>query len=165
MAKRRYTDEEKAAAVELLRDASKTFYEVRDATGVPVGTLHAWATAAGLERSDATTRAATDRRRLRLQAKREALAETFLDRAAELEDRMDEPHIDFRGKDSERVEFPRATSGDVRNYAVAIAVLIDKFRLEMGEHTEHTRTDDLGVAEAARQKVDDLAERRTQKSA
>lgn len=163
MAKRAYTEAEKAAALEVLSDMSLSFYEVRDRTGIPVGTLHTWATAAGIQRSDEKTNAASARRRLRLQAKREALAETFLDRAAELEARMDEPHIDFRGKDNDQVEFPQATSSDVKNYAVAVAVLIDKFRLEMGEPTEHHRHD-ARPAEKVAQQLDELRSRRESKA-
>ena len=33
------------------------------------------------------------------------------------------------------VTYPIATSGDVKNYSVSIGILIDKYRLEMGEST------------------------------
>lgn len=71
----------------------------------------------------------------RHQHKREALRELLLDKAADLLMRMDEPHYDYRGKDVQRVEFDKATSGDARAYATAAAILIDKYRLEMGEST------------------------------
>lgn len=165
MAKRDWSDEDKAAALALLADPEKTFYEVRDECGVPVSTLHRWAEAAGLGRSDAKTDAASERRRLRLAAKREAVAEQFLDRAEDLMGRMDEPHVIGYTKDGQAVAFPMGASADCKNYMTAAAIALDKFRLEMGEHTQATRSESVQVAEVAKSRLDELAQRRKSKSA
>lgn len=165
MARRNWTDEEKAAALELLADGSKSFYEVRDATEVPVGTLHRWATEAGLERSDEKTLAATKRRTLRLSEKRQALAEEFLDRVEDLLGRMDEPHVVGYTKKGEAVVFPMGASADCKNYMTAAAISLDKFRLEMGEHTQATRSDTGSPRDRVKDRVDELEAKRQQRSA
>lgn len=159
-----WPDDIKQQALELLA-GERTFYEVRDATGVPVGTLHRWAEAAGLEHSDEKTRAANERRRDRLAAKREAIAEQFLDRVEDLMGRMDEPHVVGYLKNGEAVVHDQGASADCKNYMTAAAIALDKFRLEMGEVTSRTETRGTEAAQAARQKVDELAERRRSKSA
>lgn len=149
MARRNWTDEEKAAALLLLADASKTFYEIRDATEVPVGTLHRWATEAGLERSDEQTKVAMAACRVRIESKRQALRELLIDAALE---------------HTERARAEEKPSG-VQALQTAAAIAHDKFRLEMGEHTQSTRTEATGAAEAAKGKLDEVAERRNAKSA
>ena len=70
----------------------------------------------------------------------------ILERVADLLDRFDRPHYDYRGKDVVRVQWDTATSGDVRAYATSIGILIDKYRLEVGEattHTYHEGSDDI----------------------
>lgn len=162
MAKRTYTDEEKAAALKVLSDPELSFYEVRDRTGVPVGTLHRWATEAGLKRSDEKTEAAAARRRLRLSVKREVIAEVLLDRVEDLMGRMDQPHV-VGYDDGQAVVFPMGASSDCKNYMTAAAIALDKFRLEMGEHTEHHRHDER-PAEKVRTSLDELRARREEKA-
>ena len=68
----------------------------------------------------------------------------LLERAADLLERMDEPHVEFKGKDADQVTYPMAPAAAVQNYATSAAILIDKFRLEMGEATgrqEHWSND------------------------
>lgn len=83
----------------------------------------------------------------------------LLEKIDNLLDRFDQPHYDYRGKDADRVTWDSATSGDIRSYATAIGILLDKYRLEMGEATSRSRlegTDDIDrsvqnlVAEMAR---------------
>lgn len=149
MGRRSYSEEEKAQALGLLADASKTFYEVRDLTGVPVGTLHRWATDAGLERSDDQTKAATAARVARMAEKRTVLQEMLLDAA-----------IDYTDSG---VAQDKGTGAQA--FMTAAAIALDKFRLEMGEATSRIESRDLDAAVKARHKVDDLAERRKQKTA
>jgi transposase-like protein len=144
MGRRAYTAEEKAAALELLADPSKTFYEVRDETDVPVGTLHGWAVEAGLKRSDNQTKAATEAHKARIDLAREHLRELLIRAAVE---------------HTERALSQDKPSG-VQALQTAAAIAHDKFRLEMGEHTAHTRTESPEAAEVAKTKVDELAERR-----
>jgi hypothetical protein len=50
---------------------------------------------------------------------------------------------------------------DAKNFMTAAAIALDKFRLEMGEHTGYERRETgMGAAEIAQQRVDELAERR-----
>ncbi len=72
---------------------------------------------------------------IRLRARRRMLS-----RIDNLFDRMDQPHIDFKGKDVEQITYPTASSTDIRNYVTSIAILIDKYRLEMGEATGRIET-------------------------
>lgn len=165
MARGQWSDEEKAEALRLLADPEATFYEVKAATSIPVGTLHRWAVAAGLERSDDKRLAATERRTLRLQEKRSLIAEEFLDRVEDLMGRMDEPHVVGYTKKGEAIIHPMGASADCKNYITAAAIALDKFRLEMGEATSRTETRSTDAAEAAKAKVDELSQRRKQKSA
>jgi transposase-like protein len=73
---------------------------------------------------------------------RASIRRRLLERVDNLLDRFDQPHSDFRGKDAVRVTWDSATSGDVRSYATAIGILIDKYRLEMGEATARTMHED-----------------------
>ena len=97
---------------------------------------------------------------MRQAEKREELRELLLDRAVELLHRLDDPHIDFRGKDARQVTFPKPGGMDSKNYATAAAILIDKYRLEMGEataRTYHEGSDDID--RSVGQLVEELARR------
>lgn len=77
---------------------------------------------------------------------RSGVRRRLLERVDNLLDRFDQPHFDYRGKDAHRVEWPSATAGDIRAYATSIGILIDKYRLEMGEataRTYHEGSDDI----------------------
>jgi hypothetical protein len=54
--------------------------------------------------------------------------------------RMDEPHVDFKGKDADRVVYPVAPAAAVQNYATSAAIMLDKYRLEVGEATARTES-------------------------
>lgn len=69
---------------------------------------------------------------------RGSIRRRLLEKVDNLLDRFDQPHYDYRGKDATRVMWDSATSGDVRAYATSIGILIDKYRLEMGEATART---------------------------
>jgi transposase-like protein len=165
MARREYSDEEKAKALELLRDVSLSYYEVRDKTGVPVGTLHSWARANDIERrSDPKqTRAATERRIERLAAKREALtekmfdvADLFVDKASDLAEGV----VEVR-------EGVFISGGrDARELMTAAAIAIDKGRLELGEATSvnETRGDAGRARTTVEQALDELAAKRKAKA-
>lgn len=159
-----WSEEVKAQALELLTDPARTFYEVRAETGVPVGTLHGWATQAGLERSDDQTKEASDRRRLRLSSKREVIAEEFLDRAEDLMGRMDLPHV-VGYNDGEAIVLPYGASADCKNYMTAAAIAFDKFRLEMGEATSRTEDITASPRDRIKGRVDELESKRQQRTA
>lgn len=170
MARRTYSAETKAKALAMYPEHGAG--ETSRVLGVPKPTVISWAQRAGV-RSDAaeTTRIATEHATAARDAKRAVLVDLLIDKANDLIGRMDQAHEQFMavgGKDGgiERVEYERATSADVRNYAVAAAVLIDKFRLELGEATARTETVNVEDArELLAAQVDELSKRRALKSA
>jgi len=89
------------------------------------------------EKTDSATKAASARADL----KREELRELLLDQAVDLLHRMNAPHKDFKGKDALTVWWDKAPSGATKDYATAAAILIDKYRLEMGEATNRTHVE------------------------
>ncbi len=94
------------------------------------------------------------------------LREQLLEVASDMLERTRQPHIDYRGKDSDRVEFDQAPADACRNYLVAAAVAIDKFRLEMGESTARTEIEHGPIDQQAarvKQMRDELGERRRAK--
>lgn len=140
-----WTPEQKAEALELYVEHGPA--EAGQMTGIPSGTIRSWAHRAGMTRLRyEKTEAATTAAQARAEQKRSELRELILDQALELLHRMNAPHSDFRGKDAQKVTWDTATSGDTRNYAIAVGTLIDKYRLEMGEvtaRTYHEGTDDI----------------------
>lgn len=138
-----YTDEQKAEALELYLEFGPA--EASRHCGIPSGTIRSWAYRADLprlryEQTEEATQAASARRDL----KREELRELLLDQSIDLIHRMNEEHKDYRGKDA--VYWDRAPSGSTKDYATAAAILIDKYRLEMGEattRTYHEGSDDI----------------------
>lgn len=147
---RKWSDEDKAGALAMLAEEEQTLVTVHHATGIPTSTLHDWALKAGLGLSGTEqTRAALESRRVRLAAKKEALAEELLDLARDLY--------------HQAAALPKAR--EAQALATAAAIMHDKHRLEMGEHTQATRLENHGAAETARQKLDELSERRQAKTA
>lgn len=153
------------------------------ATGVPSGTIRGWAHKEGLtmeraaevlrerlERADADE-AEREAARLaevellskaqaRAERKRLELRELLLDRALELLHRMDDEHIDYRGKDAELVVFPRPSAADCQRYMTAAAVAIDKYRLEVGESTSRAEVvSDSALDREIEQLMDRMAAR------
>lgn len=141
--------------------------EAHRQTGIPKPTLHDWARRAGLDpsvlaaESGKLTLAATEARQVRCEAMRAELRERLLETAGTLLDRVDHPYFDVRGKDAERIELPTPPPAGCRDYVVAAAVLIDKYRLETGEVTERAELLGAGADEARLGKIIELvAERR-----
>jgi len=127
-------------------------------TGVPSGTIRYWANtddpgakaervamqrAARAEATEAERKEAERieaemlaASQVRQKLKRAELHELLLERAVELLHRMDDEHIDYRGKDARQVTFPKPGAADIKHYATAAAILLDKWRLENGESTD-----------------------------
>lgn len=139
MARRRYTDEEREAALALYAEQGPT--AVQEQLGIPKQTVQSWARADGVRtvRNERTAEA-VEAARLDRELTRERLRDAMLAKALDLIGRMDEPHIDFRGKDVTKVTFPKASASGCQAYATAAAILLDKFRLEVGEATNRTET-------------------------
>lgn len=155
-----------------LLSSGRSLAEVHAETGLPKSTLTRWARKAGVgtfhtEQTAHATEALAAQRAL----KREQMVDLLIDQANDLIHRMNEQHgvwmqVGGQSGGLEQVFYERATSADVRNYAVAAAVLIDKMRLELGEATERKETINIDDARAElASKVDELAKRRAQKSA
>lgn len=164
----KHSDETRARAVELLANPEMSYCAVRDATGVPVGTLAGWAKQHNIERSDAVrkTEAATKARIKRIESKRSKLAEKQLDAALVFVDKA------RTAAGAPAVQDPQTKlwyiNGDTaaKNLMAAHEIAVKGFRLEMGEATEvqETRTNE-DAADVAKKRVDELAGRRKAKSA
>ncbi len=137
---RTYSPDEKAAALVLY--AEHGLAETWRRTGIPKPTIASWVTRAGLPHTDSTikTRAATEAATERAERIRAELRLALIEKAADLLDRMDAPHVEFKGKDADQVEYPIAPAGAVQNYATSVGILIDKYRLEMGEPTSRSES-------------------------
>lgn len=137
---RTYSDDEKATALNVY--ASQGLAEAWRLTGIPKPTIASWARRLGLPHTDAAakTREATEAAAERAHRLRQDLRSKLLEKAVDLLDRMDAPHVEFKGKDARAVTYPIAPAGAVQNYATSAAILIDKYRLEVGEATDRTET-------------------------
>lgn len=140
-----YTTEEKANALNLY--VTVGLAEAWRTTGIPKPTIASWARRAGLPHTDATakTREATEAAAARAETLRAELRVKLLEKASDLLDRMDAEHIDFKGKDADTVTYPIAPASAVQNYATSVGILIDKYRLEVGEAT--TRSESRSLTE------------------
>ena len=145
----RYSDQERNHALALYVDHGPT--EASRQTGIPKGTIAGWAKAVGARTvRNAKTEAATLAAQIDAARLREQLRLKMLVKAHDALARMDEPHKDFRGKDE--VWWDKAPSGAMKDYATTMAILLDKYRLEVGEATTrsevHERSDlDREIAE------------------
>ncbi len=129
----KYTDDQRRKAVNLYIQHGTA--EAARQTGISGRTVTRWAKAADVSQDRTKTDAARQELARKNAERRERIKTSLLTKIEDLLGRMDLPHIDFKGKDAQQVTYPTATSGDVKNYAVSVAVLIDKYRLEMGEST------------------------------
>ncbi len=133
----KYSPKEREAAVALY--ANEGLAGAHKATGITKTSIKRWAERAGVVTShNEKTQAATEARRIRIDALRSELKEVLLTKARDLAARMDAPHIDFKSAGPlgpVQVIFPIAPAAACQNYATSIGILIDKFRLESGEVT------------------------------
>lgn len=130
-----WSDSQRGEALALYVDVGPS--EAARRTGIPKSTIHDWAAKEGLS-TDAVseqTIAATIASAERAAAKREQARELMLDRILDALGLMQAAHTDFRGRDATEVHFERAPSGAWKDYAMTVGILLDKYRLEMGEST------------------------------
>lgn len=165
---REYTMEEKADALAIYVEHGVA--EAWRRTGIPKPTIASWAQRSGLHTNAiSNTRAASEMHKVRQAELRERLRGMLLEKAVDILDRMDAPHVEFKGKDADAVEYPIAPASAVQNYATSAAILIDKYRLEVGEATGRTEsfTNDFAdheareIADAIREELAGRARRRT----
>lgn len=141
--RRRYTPKEREEALAAFVAEGPT--AAAKETGISVGTIKSWAKRAKLSAPAATaTAAATAAAAARAEARRAELRGQLIEKAFEVLKRMSEGHIhpmvvsDGReaGSHVEMVKLDLPTPAGVRDYAVTVGILIDKYRLEMGEDTD-----------------------------
>lgn len=141
MTKRSYTDAQRGEALDLYDEVGAAEAARLLEFEVEANTIRVWAHRDGRSRYSAEkTEAATQASQHRQAERREELRETLLSKAMDMLMRMDEPHIDYKGKDAMRVEWPKAPASACQSYMIAAATALDKYRLEMGEATSRTHT-------------------------
>jgi hypothetical protein len=137
---RDYEAAEKEAALALYQEVGLA--EAWRRTGIPKPTIASWARRAGLPHTDAAskTREATIAASARADQLRSEIRLKLLEKASDLLDRMDGEHIEFKNsaKEIREVVYPMAPAAAVQNYATSVGILIDKYRLEVGEATNRT---------------------------
>lgn len=137
MTRRSYTEEQKAEALALYELEGPSAVQAK--LGIAKATVAGWAVANGVRtvRNERTAEA-VEAARLDRELVREQLRDEMLRKALDLLGRMDLPHIDFKGKDADKVTYPKPSPSGCQSYATAAAILVDKFRLEIGEATGRT---------------------------
>lgn len=142
MARRTFTHEEKAAALALYVTNGPT--ETARLTGIPVGTIKSWVVrnhvVAGMQVPE-RVRAAVEMSQLRTKQRRSEIGSRLIEKVHDALSRMDEPHVEFVGREGVQVEYPKAPASAFRMYALAVESLIRVFRLEGGESTANTALD------------------------
>lgn len=147
---RTYTDDEKAAAVALC--VEEGLAECERQTGIAKSTVRGWITPEDRERMDARASAKTAAATKAASEKRTQIRTKLLERAERMLDRLVEPETDYRGQQAREVTFPEAQPASAKALATTAAILIDKYRLEVGEVTDRTehRSVDQVTAEVER---------------
>lgn len=160
-----YTDQQRGEALTAYLDYGAA--EASRQIGIPARTIRRWAndaelTAARSQKLEEAHAALA----IRHAEMREELRVRLLEKALDALDRMDETHVDYRGKDARRIEWPVAPSGAFKDYATGAAILIDKYRLEMGEHTARAEvTNESAIDAEVRRLVDELGRQRQSEAA
>jgi dTDP-4-amino-4,6-dideoxygalactose transaminase len=163
-----YDDEAKAHALALYQEVGLS--EAWRQTGIPKPTIASWARRAGLPHTDAAakTQAATLAASARADQLRAELRLKLLEKATDLLDRMDAEHVEFKNsaKEIREVVYPIAPAAAVQNYATSAAILIDKYRLEVGEATTRSESRALTLSDdeldAAIREAEDALQRAAQ---
>lgn len=142
MARRKYTDDQVQEALKFYADLGPAATAAQ--MGIPAPTIRKWAQRAGVTGPHAQkVAAATEAARAEFDKRREQLRAKMLVTVEDLLDRMQEPHQEFVGQHGSEVQYDRAPAQAVRSYATSIGILIDKMRLELGEHTSSNRQEDV----------------------
>lgn len=135
-----YSPKQKAEAIDLWKQHGTA--ETARQTGISTRTIKRWVKADPTAQAD-TKQTDTARRELarRTRERRERIRSLLLERTQDLLEAM---HPDA------------SRAGDIRSYAVAVGILIDKFRLEMGEATG--RSEQISVEQAVSRLDEEIAE-------
>lgn len=155
---RTFTDEEKSEALLLYVDKGPA--EAARQTGISPLTISSWAKRSGLHTNAVVkTKEATAALMAKQAEMRAELRVRMLHKALELLDRMDAPHVEFKGKDANQVAYPVAPAAAVQNYATSIGILLDKYRLELGEVTGRTESLASGMDDHERETLKGVVRR------
>lgn len=160
-----WSEEKKSEALVLLADPELSYYDVHKATGVPASTLHDWAAAAGLVgHSDrvADTEKARRARMERVASKRAVIAERFLD---SVETFLEQSELVAEGMIEVKEGVFVSGGRDAEALVRAASTALGAFRLEMGEHTQATRSEAGSPRDRVKDRVDELEAKRQQRSA
>ena len=167
---RRKDDQKREAVAEAValvkggQSTNKATAAIGKKCGVTGRTLQRWAAELDQPLGDLSSydipQKAIEAHQNQAQERRERIRLHLLEKMEDLLGRMDEPHVDFKGKDAGKVTYPIATSGDVRNYATSFGILLDKYRLEMGEATTRGEISVNDAVQVVRDEVAQMREKR-----
>ena len=148
MTRASYTDQQKSDALAAYVEHGPS--EAARQTGIPKGTIAAWARRNHVQTTAPQKAAATaEATAAYAKERREQLKRDLLDKAVQLLQRMDEPHQEFVGVKGNEVVYSRAPAAAVKAYATSVGILIDKLRLEEGAAT--SREEHVNVSEVDRE--------------
>ena len=139
-----YTDQQRQQALDLYLQHGTA--ETARRLNIPKRTVRHWANQAQLAAARGENLEAAHRQlALQHEEMRQELRSRLLEQAIDALDHMNAPHVDYRGKDVTKIVFAEAPADAWKAYAVTAEILIDKYRLEVGEATE--RVDNVRVVE------------------
>ena len=124
---------------ELLGSAAEEGLTTKAGIGGHLLTTEQIDTISAIRRAEAL--AALEASRARQTRLREEVRELLLVKAKDALERMDQPHIEFKGKDATQVTYPKAPASAFQSYATSAAILLDKYRLEVGEATSRAEVE------------------------
>lgn len=154
---RSYSDSERADALKVCEQVG--LYSAVKQTGIPRATLFSWMQKAGVKTSNSEkTQAATEAHLANIEERRARIRAKLLQRAEQLLDRVTGSYTTHVGREATPVQTDVPPAAACKDLAVAVGILIDKFRLECGEvtgreevrHDYSERTDSDLIAEAER---------------
>jgi len=141
-----YTEEQKAKWVQLYLEVGPD--EASEQVGCSRRQGYRWLGSHGVTVKKPDERRAETEARHAL--KRQELRDLLLDQALDMLHRMNEMHVEWREVDGKEEQIVHRVAGanEVKSYALAAGILIDKMRLENGEVTGRQESIHLGFVES-----------------
>lgn len=140
-----YSQKARETALKLYAEGGAAF--AAKGTGINGGTIAKWASQAGVTiDQQKRTQAATEAAVAAAAEKRETIKLECRAQALEILRRMGIAHEYFVGKDGNRAKLDLPQAGDMKDYAIAFGVLVDKAELLDGRATsrdEHRNVDQM----------------------
>jgi hypothetical protein len=122
-------------------------------TGMGTSTVKLWARRRGVVTEMGQTESLA-KATVAAEEVRTKVREKLMHAALDLLERMNMPHVDFKGNGAQEVTYPLPSASSCQSYVTAVGILIDKYRLEMGETTGRSAVD-ITVTDEDRRKVED----------